>query len=250
MLRDKIVQLFEYRQLPMLMEAFQPNGQSDLYNSLIDLQTKIYNLDHYLEHNWLLSESKLSGYWNEIYTVLNSLGYTQQSAYDMCAHIRRYARHEMQLREGLFPLRLKLDYFYYYKSCDVRLIRHIIYDKSRLRNIGRKLADWRYFDLITEVNDDIDDLQEDVHTINANAFLISLITDGKMKTARRFKQLIGEAIRISESRAYRHSEKMNHLIVNKTRQCHADTLRLMTSQLDAIDVTDVKGSARLVGLLN
>ena len=66
--------------------------------------------------------------------------------------------------KGLLPTRLEMEYFYFYKSCDVKLLRRLIYE-TRLK--GSKsfgsLSDWRYFDLVTEVNDDVADILKTYH---------------------------------------------------------------------------------------
>lgn len=173
-IEKKIEDLFELRRLPYLIGEFKKKKAKDLKRKLVGLQIAIYSLDSYLESEWKPTSKRLKKYWKEIFGTLKDLGYSKDQAYTMCSDIRRYEKHELQLREQLFPTRLNMEYYYHYKSCDVRLIRNIIYDKNpNLENLIPLLT-WRYFDLITEVNDDIEDVFEDQLTINGNMFLISV----------------------------------------------------------------------------
>jgi DNA helicase IV len=85
-----------------------------------------------------------------------------------------------------------MEYFYFYKSCDVKLLRRLIYDRNAALAKVIKPSEWRTFDLVTEVNDDVVDLQEDTTTINGNRFLISLLQFGKKKTVQIFNDFLDE----------------------------------------------------------
>lgn len=188
--KKKIKDLFEYRKLPYLLSYLPKKDAKKLYKKLVRLQYEIYRLDAYLEKNWVLKKKRLSKRWDNIYLALDELGYNKKDSFKILGHIRKYEKHESQLRKGVMPTVLNDEYYYYYKSCDVRLMRHIIYDHCPEISSDIAFEDWRYFDLITEVNDDVEDVFEDQKTINGNMFLIAIIESGLTETEKRFRNFI------------------------------------------------------------
>ena len=71
-------------------------------------------------------------------------------------------------------------------------MRQIIIDSCPGSFHNNHLTDWRYFDLITELNDDIEDVFEDITTINANAFLISINENSVEKTRKDFSIFLND----------------------------------------------------------
>lgn len=201
-LRDKIEQLFEYRAFP---ELYRLSGGSvaelkTFHNQLVELQARIYDLDEYLEINWELKESKLNAFWVKIYHALGKLGIPPAKHAAYCIQIHKYQKHEADLRLNLMPTRLNMEYFYFYKSCDVKLQRRLLLEKyPRLGSIFTP-ADWRYFDLVTEINDDATDLKEDTTSINGNRLLISFYTHGKEKTQQEFDAFLNYVCTQSKER--------------------------------------------------
>lgn len=188
--KKKIEELFVYRKLPYLLSYLPKKKAKKLYKKLVRLQYEIYSLDTYLENNWVLKKKKLKKYWNGIYFVLDDLGYSKRESHEMLSHIRRYQKHESQLREGIMPTILNEEYYYHFKSCDVRLMREIIYKSCPKISENLTFEDWRYFDLVTEINDDVEDVFEDQGTINGNMFLIAIIESGISNTEKRFINFI------------------------------------------------------------
>lgn len=69
------------------------------------------------------------------------------------------------------------------------------------------MEEWRLFDLVTEVNDDVEDVFEDCDTINANSFLISTIEIGRKETRKIFTQFLNHLSRenkIEENSIFNH----------------------------------------------
>jgi len=181
-MRSKIIELFEYRELPKLIRYKKDSWDADFYEKLIQLQYDIYLLDHELETNWKVDMKIIENRWSEIYNDLHAIGLPAEKNDYYCKHIYKYQKHELEIRKQKLPTRLSMEYFYFYKSCDVKLLRRLIYDNNPELNKVIRLSDWRLFDLVTEINDDVEDLQEDVSTINGNRFLISLLQFGKENT--------------------------------------------------------------------
>jgi len=178
-LYKKIDELFIYRKFPELLDqAGEQYKGHDLIKKLAKLQETIYFLDHHLESNWEVKKKNLKPYWKEIYAALTDLGVKKSDHDDYCKLIYKYQKHELYLRENKLPIRFNIEFYYYFKSCDVKLLRRIIYDHFPRLKSRYSLADWRYFDLITEVNDDVEDVFEDQFTINGNYFLIGHFSKG------------------------------------------------------------------------
>jgi len=176
----KIKQLFEYRLFPELYEYAQlsENEGFEFNEKLIELQKAIYYLDAHLEANWVTSEVALKSHWKNIENHLYYFQIKTESTKSYLSHIKKYEKHELDLRNSKSPLRFKMDYFYFYKSCDVKLLRRLIYEKFGLSRQLGSLSLWKYYDLVTEVNDDVEDVFEDLNFINANRYLIHILKNG------------------------------------------------------------------------
>jgi len=185
-MKEKILELFKYRKLPFLLKTLSKKDRRFLEKQLFEIQKSIYDLDAYLESNWKIKDKKIKKLWKNINQSIADAGFDDDEIYSMTSHIRKYQLHELQLRDGKLPTRLKLEYFYYYKSCDVRLMRDIIYAFNPDLNQELPLSDWRLYDLVTEINDDVEDVFEDQHTINGNCFLIYINEIGIEKSADKF----------------------------------------------------------------
>ncbi len=230
-MKKKIKELFKYRKLPKILKPIPKGERQELLKGLINLQITIYKLDQYLEENWILKQSKLQLHWDYIYEEMRQLGYTRKKAFPIMSHIRRYQLHEQQLRENLSPSRLNKQYYYHYKSCDVRLIRRIIND--RLSDDKNEIDDWRSFDLITEINDDVTDVFEDQHTINGNLFLITIMEIGINLAQKEFINLINEILEIDpfQSRA---PNKLQLQIMKWTNQEAEATKKLIKKNCEIL----------------
>lgn len=188
--RQKINDLFVLRKLPELCANSKIAEGSVYYKGLINLQKAIYDLDAYLERTWDIKEVQLNKYWAKIHDRLDQLSVPKSRRKQYLSHIQKYQKHEVQLRDGKLPFEYSIEYFYYYKSCDVKLIRRLIYDKIPSLSKFYKLADWRLFDLITELHDDIEDVYEDLEVYNGNSFLLSINAKGLSQTVSVFQMEI------------------------------------------------------------
>ncbi|MDF1699124.1 MAG: hypothetical protein P1U56_24940 [Saprospiraceae bacterium] len=236
-LREKIIELFEYRQLPELIRYNNSEWDNVFYEKLIDLQYHIYMLDHELETNWEVDLDIIAERWVKIYDALLALNIPKNQHDSYCRHIYKYQKHELDIREGKLPTRLSMEYFYFYKSCDVKLLRKIIYKLNPALSKVFKESQWRLFDLVTEINDDIEDIQEDAQTINGNRFLISIKLMGKQQTETIFKDFLNDI----SSRNAKTSLSFNALnIKDWTETQVVETIQLLESQLKAYDRLDTQ----------
>jgi hypothetical protein len=236
-LRRKILSLFEYRLFPELLDKsdISQTEKSEFYQKLIDLQTAIYHLDAHLEANWDVDQRKLDWHWNNIINNVNLFEIDNESVLAYLSHIRKYEKHELELRSGKTPLRLDMEYFYFYKSCDVKLLRRLIYETYKLSPDSGYLADWRYYDLVTEVNDDVEDLFEDLDFINGNRFLISLLVNGKKETFDVFTKFLDVILSKAQEKFHSSIGHFRSEIFEHTCIRIEETRILLKSQLDKVN---------------
>lgn len=232
--KAKIDELFEYRRVPELLSEVSKDTRKGLKKKLMKLQASIYNLDHYLESNWKLDVSKLEQLWERIFAQMEDLNIPQKDVSRLLSSIRRYQLHESQLRENKLPTRLDPEYYYYYKSCDVRLIRNIIYKNAPELSKRQNVTDWRYYDLITEINDDIDDFFEDLDNINGNMFLIKAFQDGVNEAADFFDEFLDQILIKSINRSGRKSNEDLKLIKKWTFNRYVETKQLLEKRRKSI----------------
>lgn len=185
-LNQKVDELFRYRHIPELIKLSEMSEAVDFTALLKTLQIAIYYLDHHLESNWKIKKGDLKKYWNDIYDSMTAFGMFKKDAPELCKQIEKYQSHELNMRNGKWPTDYKFQFLYYYKSCDVKLIRRLIYRDQPALDKKIKETDWRFYDYVTEINDDVEDVFEDMYTINGNRFLISILQHGIEKTQKEF----------------------------------------------------------------
>lgn len=243
-LRAKIIELFEYRRLPQLMAHTTGVLDEIFYNQLIDLQASIYHLDHELETHWAVAERLIAERWTAIHNDLKTIGVPTAQLDNYCKHIYKYQKHELDLREHKLPLRLSMEYFYFYKSCDVKLLRKLIYDRYPSLHQLASLSSWRLFDLVTEVDDDVEDLYEDMTTINGNRFLLSLLKEGGAATESTYRGFL--AVLEGRLAAQKQASNLGH--ENWTLKAITDTTALLDERLAKLDRSQI-ATARIAGYL-
>lgn len=243
-LEQKIVQLFEYRLFPELIKMGDPSGNEyhKIWQDLLALQTSIYFLDAHLEANWNTDTEVLEWHWNNINQHLAVFGIHGHDSKKYLNHIKKYEKHELELRKGKMPMRLDMEYFYFYKSCDVKLLRRLIYERYHLSVLCGSLAEWRYYDLITEVNDDVDDLIEDLDFYNGNRFLLTIMAHGKKVARNEFVEFIGLIKSKAEFKVKAAQGKYRDYIFDKTMQRIDETILLMDERLQQMDECAIRES--------
>jgi hypothetical protein len=238
-LRKKINDLFEYREFPKLYELGRLD-KIELFNfneNLINLQAQIYYLDAYLESHWKINQNDKSKKWKAIQHALSAFGIPKAYHTEYLRNILKYEKHELQLRLNLMPTRLDTEYYYYYKSCDVKLMRRLIYEKLPTLKKYFALSDWRYFDLVTEINDDATDLKEDLDTVNGNMILIAYHELGKEATVDYFNNFLD----------YCQNQSLNKIYNSKhpwAKEIHSKTLVQIKKTKDILSKNKILNSNR------
>lgn len=231
----KIKELFEYRQLPVLLRIGNYGMKSPLVEKLIKLQKSIYDLDTYLESNWDIRSGQLKKHWKEIYLDLSKLGVPKSKMDNYVKYILKYQKHELAMRQGKLPNSFSMAYYYFYKSCDVKLIRQIIYDYIPELKKQYTLSDWRQFDLITEINDDVEDIFEDIDIINGNYFLFEIKENGKSFAGKKFKAYLKQVNKESRSRYKKKKTLAQKQLLDWTDEQFVATHDLVSQQLTKYD---------------
>jgi hypothetical protein len=229
-LLHKINELFELRGFPDLYKFSKINTIeiNKTHNLLVELQASIYYLDEYLENNWVINHKSLNQHWKAIYETLKKLGIEKNQLETYCAQILKYQKHELDLRKNLLPTRLNTEFYYFYKSCDVKLMRRILLEKLSTLNSLFNSADWRYFDLVTEINDDVVDLEEDLHTINGNMVLICHEQFGRAATIDVFSHFLDYVMAESHKRFATTINPYKQSIHQKTVEHVIKTKKILT----------------------
>ena len=235
-IKHKIEELFSYRKLISLLQQGGLEKDKVFYAHLVDIQYQIYLLDAYLEGQWELDKSALASCWKKIKESLAKLSYSSSQIDKLLREIREYERIERNCRKGEWPTKVSFKKFYTTKSCDVRLIRHLIYDaQPELRRIWKE-KDWVYYDLITEMNDDIADVIEDLPTYNGNRFLISILRKGSLKTEKQYRGYIDKTTSKAKSYFKKNAEEGdNHQLAKWTMDRSKETLDLLDKSIKSSD---------------
>ncbi len=234
-IRDKIQLLFSYRKLTSLLQLSKLDQDKEFKNQLVDIQYQIYLLDAYLEGEWLLDKNKLKSCWSSISSSLAKLNYNDHQIDGLLSEIRNYERIERNCRKGKWPTAVSFKNFYTTKSCDVRLVRHLIYDaQPELNSIWKETA-WVYYDLITEINDDVGDVAEDLNTYNGNRYLISILRKGKIKTEKQYKTFLEKVT--NKAKVY----FKKHLATGENAQLFEWTMSRSKETLELLDTSNRLG---------
>ena len=228
---DKIETLFAYRLIPWLLKRSRLRNKKLFYRQLEQLQKNIYALDTYLESIWDLKEEVLLKKWKKIFKALEKFGLSKKEQGEWCREIFVYQKQEIALRKKLQPTRLDISKFYFYKSCDVKLMRRLLYRADPELNKTVSYSDWIGFDYLTEVNDDIEDVFEDCEVYNCNRFLFALYNWGKSVTSKEYLTFIGQIQKESEIRLETMDSKEKRKVLKQTIMTAEDTRALLIKQL-------------------
>lgn len=184
--------LFAYRCIRENIEAtgVTQSEQLWIYRGLLLLQQEIYLLDRYGETNWTIEPRRLQFLWERLSDRLEYFRPERHHARELLRDISMYQAIELRMRLGELPIRVPLHKFYSLKICDVRLCRRLIASFAR-RTISPQISRlWYLFDLLTEIADDIHDVQEDSVSFNCNRFMFEAVLSGQAMAYLSYARLI------------------------------------------------------------
>ncbi len=234
-LEQKIDALFSYRKIPWLLEQSKIKKTKSYYQKLIALQLAIYQLDGYLESCWDLDKKVLNKRWNKIIKRLTVFGLNKKQCKSWCREIYIYQKQEIALRKAQLPTRRDIEFFYRHKSCDVKLIRNLIYHRDPSLELLIPIETWTDFDYLTEVNDDIEDLYEDLSVYNANRFLFSIFACGNDRTETEYRAFIKIIQKRIEKRLENGKNIQTLFIEYAAKEIVYETLALLNHRLYHLD---------------
>lgn len=190
--RTKVAALFAGRRIVanMQMGRLDSETQQTLLERLRSLQAAIYRLDRYGESNWKVEEAILRELWQPICDNLRSFYPTDVNVENAVREIRAYQQIEVGLRHGHDPTAIPIHQFYSLKTCDVRLSRRLIVMISGNEVLETLTPFWNFYDLASEVCDDLTDIREDSRDFNCNRFLICRVLLGDEKTGKQYSQFL------------------------------------------------------------
>ena len=246
---EKIRSLFAFRHIPELIEWCHADQPDTLLKGLEHLQSAIYELDSYLESNWELENGSIDQYWQDIFGSLHDLGVKEEEYAHLTRNIRKYEILERGIRQGHSLSRLPIRNAYVIKSCDVKLMRQLCFEKYPNLALTHHEDDWILFDLFTEVHDDLSDVYEDASTYNGNRFLITCIEHGPEEAVSSYRGFLDKLeIELAHFPSSGNSEQCA-LIHTWTREvAHATSALLaqMPPELEAFDFSESLLSRKLV----
>jgi len=180
----KIKDLFKCRKISehLLLVKTKPQKRNWIMNKLLDLQYAIYKLDTYGENNWIIREADLKYIWSDIYSKLKPFSSSDINIISHINDIKVYQEIETGLRSNYLPTKIPIDEFYYMKTCDVRLARALISNLSPSPYPEKLNLFWGYYDLVSEIFDDLIDINEDSFNFNCNRLLIKMSSEGNKRT--------------------------------------------------------------------
>ena len=229
---DKIKKLFAHRKLTNLLKVSGLDANKEFVSDIINVQYHIYMLDGYLESQWELEKKKIKLLWEAINASLEAIGFSPKQINSLTNEIKDYERIERNMRKDKWPTKESFKDFYTTKSCDVRLVRHLIYNAFPDLQSSWKEKAWRFYDIITEINDDIADLEEDIRTFNGNRYLISVLRKGFDKTYHQYKEyLTGISQKANEYFADKTDQGKNKQLIAWTMDSSLQTLKLLDQQM-------------------
>ena len=209
LLDRKVRDLFAARGIDAHLDLV-PSGNIALRDGLARLQASVYRLDAYYEGTWKVSSTAREVLWRDIETHLASVAGDAHPV-RLVADIKSYEAIEGGFRTGNLDGGLDLWSMYKLKTCDVRLCRRVI-EGPHMGWAGReRLKAWRIFDVLTEILDDIDDLEEDAGNFNGNRLILAAGVLGQEGALRQFTDLLSAlesvlwtSVATSEERAIRY----------------------------------------------
>ncbi len=228
---EKIDALFSYRMIPWMLKASEVGKKKKFLKRLRLLQDAIYQLDAHLESHWQITRNDLRPYWIKIFNELEKFGIDRQGCVERSKEILTYQARELGLRDGNVPISEDMDHFYFYKSCDVKLMRRLIYEADPTLEEKISAGSWADFDLITEVNDDIDDIFEDMLIFNASRFLFSVKIYGVKDTRKVYEQFIRKILKRNSNRLEEENlTQKERKVARQTLKDGKNTLKLLKKQ--------------------
>lgn len=173
-IEQKAEELYEKRIAP-----YARNISESQKLAIINFQKAIFAIDEYSEQVKDLDPLVLESLWQRLTVCLDELKVEKSVQQLLLQDIKDYADIEFSTRRGKRLLDYDIRLFYFKKSCDVRLQRHLIRYLNQQPPLSSEAEVVR--DVLEEIEDDLDDIEEDRSTpFNGNRFLEALNSKDKL----------------------------------------------------------------------
>ncbi len=158
-----------------------------VFSKLIALQKCVYLLDRYGELAWHIKPEALAIIWGNITARVEAFG-CEREATALLRDMKKYQGIELSMRHASSPSEIRISNFYFLKTCDVRLSRRLI---SSFGPCSEECTQaWGWYDLASEVCDDLNDVDEDLETYNCNRYLLKLRSQGFLPTQSEYHEFL------------------------------------------------------------
>ncbi|CAF1503300.1 unnamed protein product [Adineta ricciae] len=155
-----------------------------IQENLREIQTMIYIIDHYGEHNKEIDPVVLDALFQQVANSIEKLGIPTDVCMKLLEDLKEFAVIETSARHGKSFADYDLKYFYHKKSADVRMHRHFI----RYLN-GEKPESTEHEviqDILEDIYDDFEDLEEDKNAMFNGNRLLSVIREHDVKKLKEY----------------------------------------------------------------
>ena len=171
----KVKSLIEDRKIELFVRQhnYSPVAARKLMRLIFKLQKLVYRLDSYGEKNWVLDTRKINKRWNRIVRFLSKFGIAEPESVKLLTSMNSYMDIEIGMRSNKLPNRLSIGDYYEFKICDVQLQRELIKRNATCSHNNEYYRLWRLIDIISEIIDDVDDVEEDSLDFNCNRLIIA-----------------------------------------------------------------------------
>lgn len=239
---DKIKNLFDLRLIYHMIEGCKINEKEKeiITLKLHELQYYIYLLDKELEEHEHPDMESLERKWLDIFVSLEKCGIPADMHVDYCAEILKYQQHELGVRQGKSLTQLDPGVFYTVKSCDVKLIRKILYFHFPSLSQWVKEEEWCLFDYYAEIYDDVEDVLEDAGTNNGNLFLHTIQEQGLDATLKAYSVLLNHTT--VKMNPVKNDKQSPGFIATNTDLMHRKTMEILQNRIEQL-----KGLAIILG---
>lgn len=183
--------------------------------AIINFQKLVFTIDHYFEHNKQIDPSLLNSFWRQSEKFLDYLDMPRELQETLLQDIKDYAGIEAGIRTGKKLADYEIRFFYFKKSCDVRMQRHIIRYITGQPALSSEPEIIR--DILEEIEDDVDDIKEDKSTpFNGNR-LLEILSSGNIEKLNEYGTFISSLPGTPQDLVQRIMEKIDKLYIEQRK---------------------------------
>lgn len=201
-MHDKVDTLFASRSIELFAHRLCGWSVSpELFAWLRDLQDEIYQIDDLLEQHWeidLWVREQIDTSWKQIEQYVEELLGDEEYVEDYLERVRSFFEIEQTMRQVVTPVQMDIDDFYRLKICNIHLARDLIL-ASECVILDPMIRDSiEAFDKLGELVDDLEDIEEDLDSINPNRFLLCGVMQGWEPTRQAYTAYAQEQLALCQ----------------------------------------------------